>query len=165
MFCEVVPERRQKMPERRTHHVPKDGISILIAQQPNTYLVFPNKVYLYFHKIINAILSYKYMFILHQAVKENKSTDGQQKEDDMKNLVLYFAIIIKDCHSSSNIRPFIHDGFMPFVWVASHLKNNLLDEICYPHLNGNTKMMIIGNYKTRQQLHLKKTVNCFLYCR
>jgi hypothetical protein len=39
------------------HHVPKDGISILIAQQPTTYLVFPNKVYLYFYKIINAIFS------------------------------------------------------------------------------------------------------------
>lgn len=84
-------------------------------------------------------------------MKENKSTDGQQKEDDMKNLVLYFAIIIKDCHSpSSIIGPFIHDGFMPFVWLASDLKNNLLDEkireICYPHLNANTKMMVIGNY-------------------
>jgi len=82
-----------------------------------------------------------------QDFMENAS---KQNEEEVKSVILYFAII-KERSSHTNDAPFIHDGFMPFVWEAfTDTYNNSLDkkiqEICHPHLNSRTKMFIIGKY-------------------
>ena len=63
---------------------------------------------------------------MEHELMENAS---KQNEEEVKSVILYFSII-KERSSHTNDGPFIHDGFMPFVWeaITDFSYNNSLDK-------------------------------------